>query len=178
MKISLTYGFGMAMAGALLVMALFFLGFHSDAEKLSSAQTIGTVVGLAISIVCMVMGIREKRALTPADQNWGYGSAFGTSFMIGLFGTLFGVVFGYLYFAYINPSFSDLVLHAQLDKLEASGKSLAEIDQIEPIMKKWINPTAMSITQFFSGLIGNTILALIVSIFLRKRPEETAAVSA
>jgi len=38
MKTYLTYGFAMAIAGALLSLVLYFLGYHSDPAKFATAQ--------------------------------------------------------------------------------------------------------------------------------------------
>jgi len=82
MKHAITYGFYMALAGAFLVLALYFGGLHDSAEKMKLGQTIGMIGGIAISVGAMLMGVREKRSLTPADKKWGYGSAFAPRFSL------------------------------------------------------------------------------------------------
>jgi len=169
----MTHGFYMALAGAFLVMALYILGFHSDPEKFGIGQAIATVGGLAISIIFMLSGVREKRALTPADQKWGYGSAMGTAFMVGLFGTLIGLVFNYLYFFHINSSFSELVLQTELAKLEAQDVPPEAIEKAEPFIEMMTSAPAMLATGAIFGLIGNTVIALIMAAFTKNRPETT-----
>lgn len=171
MKTSFTYGFSMALAGALLGMALFFLGFHSDVDKLDAAQKIEVVAGLGISVLFIGLGIREQRDLTPSDKKWGYGSALWTGIKIGFVGSFLAAFFNYAYFAFIDPSYSDIILQGQLDKMEAQGISADKMDQIEPMMKKWINPVVMTISGFFGGILGTTIVSLILAAFFRKRPE-------
>lgn len=171
MKTALTYGFYMALAGAFLFLGLFFGGFHDDPEKMGLAQTIGTIGGLAISILAILMGVREKRALTPDDQKWGYGSAFGTAFLIGLFGTLIAVIFNYTYFFHINPGFSDLVLQAELAKIKDQAPPQEAIDAAEPIIKRVKSSTVKVAIGGLFGVIGNTVLALIIAAFCKKRPK-------
>src|SRR5512133_3691522 len=119
MKTPLTYGFLMALGGALLTLVLYFAGFHDAPEKMNAAQWTGMIASLAISAVCLSLAMREKRALRPPENPWGYGSAFGTGVVTGLFGVLFGSVFAYVYVAFINPGMGDVILQLQMNKMEA-----------------------------------------------------------
>ena len=92
MKTYLTYGFGIAVGGAIISMVLYFLGFNADPDKLQASRWITMVIGIVIAIVGLYLGTKEKRALTPPDKNWGYGSAFGAAFMIGLFAAIPAVI--------------------------------------------------------------------------------------
>lgn len=130
--------------------------------------------GIAITVAVMLMGVREKRDLTPADKKWGYGSAFGSAFLIGLFGSLIAVVFSYAYFFHINPGFSDLVLQTEIAKLEAKGLAQEAIDGAIPIIKMMTSSTAMVISGGIGGVIGNGVIALIIAAFCKKRPEVEA----
>src|SRR5690606_32135642 len=103
MKTTFIYGLGMAIAGAVPNFALYFLGFHDSPEKLQSAQTVGMVGGLLITIVGLVMVIRARRAETPADEAFGYGRALGAGTLTSLWGSLFGNIFNVLYLTVINP---------------------------------------------------------------------------
>src|SRR5271169_3395189 len=95
MKTCALYGFITALAGAFLVLALFFLGFHSDAAKLTAAQAIGGIGGLAIGATCTVLGVRARRAEVPATEDFGYGRALGAGVMISIFAALLNSLFGY-----------------------------------------------------------------------------------
>lgn len=171
MKTSLTYGAYLALAGAFLVMAVFFGGLHDDPAKFGLAQGIGMIGGIGISVAFMIAGAREKRRLTPSDKKWGYGSAFVTTLLIGLFGTLFAMVFNYLYFFHINPSFSEIVFQSEMAKLEAQNIPASAMENAEPIIKMMTSSTMMVITGGIFGAIGNTVIALIVAAFCKNRPE-------
>ena len=175
MKTSLTYGAAMAIAGAVLTLLLYLAGFHDSAEKMQSAQWIGIIGGVGIGIACLALAMREKRARFPADKEWGYGSALGGGVLTGLFASLFGIVTAYLYFGVINPGFTDVVFVAQVAALEAKGMSAAQIEKIEPMLRAWMSPAAMTAMQFFMGLVWSTVLSLIIAIFLRKRPAPAVA---
>ncbi|MCP5531213.1 MAG: DUF4199 domain-containing protein [Opitutaceae bacterium] len=175
MKTSLTYGFIMALGAALLSLGFFFAGYHDDPAKLESAQRISMVLNTAIAIITIVLGMREKRALTPADQNWGYGSALGTGLMVGLWGTLFSCIYSYAYFSFINPAINEMIYQAQVLKMEESGMSSAQIAQAEPMMRKWMSPAVMTVISFFVILFFNAIISFIAAIFVKNRPAAPAA---
>ncbi|MDO8540228.1 MAG: DUF4199 domain-containing protein [Opitutaceae bacterium] len=178
MKTPLTYGFLMALGGALLTLVLFFAGFHDSPEKMKTAQGIGIVVGLAITITCLSLAMREKRANLPPDADWGYGSAFGVGVLTAIVSAAFGTLFAYLYFGVINPGFSDMILQVQLEKMEGARMSAAQIERAEPMLRKWVSPIALTITQCIMAVIGGAILSLIVAIFHRRPPVPPIPVSA
>src|SRR5215217_3994138 len=102
MKTYLTYGLAMAIAGALLILMLYLLGFHSDPAKLETAQALGMIGGLVIGVVCITLGIKARRAELPLTENFTYGRALGTGVMIALFASLFGLVTSFAYAKFIN----------------------------------------------------------------------------
>lgn len=169
MKTSLTYGAAMAIAGAILNLLLFFAGFHDNADKMKVAQWVGGMGGFAIGVTCLVLAMREKRAQYPADAEWSYGPALGGGVLTGMFASLFGLITGYLYFAVLNPGFSELIYQTQVAAMEAKGLSPAQLEKIEPMLRPWTTPVALTLMQFFMGLVWSVVLSLIVAIFLRKR---------
>jgi hypothetical protein len=177
MKTYLSYGFYMSLANALLVFALYFLGFHSDAAKLSSAQTTQTVAGIAIAVTFIVLGTRERRAGVPATEGFGYGRALGAGVMIGVFAAVFGAVFTYLYSAVINPNFIEVTLQAQTDKLELQGLSSDKIEQINTMTRGMMKPPIQAAFGLVFGAIFSTLISLVTAAFL-KRPATEEIVAA
>lgn len=178
MKTSLTYGAAMAIAGAVLTLVLYLAGLHDAVEQLKTAQWAGTAGGVAIGVTCLALAMRDKRAQRPADADWGYGSALGGGVLTALWGSLFGMVTAYVYFGLVNPGFSDVILQSQVAAMEAKGVSAAQIERIEPMIRKWLSPVALTLTQGAMGFVWSFLLALIVAIFFRKRaaaPTFTAA---
>lgn len=170
MKTSLTYGAAMAIAGAVLTLVLYLAGFHDSVEKMKPAQWVGSIGGIAIGISCLTLAMRDKRANHPVDSDWGYGSALGAGVLTALFGSLFGTVTAYVYFALLNPGFSDVVFQAQVAAMESKGMTAAQIEKIEPMLRKWMSPLAMTLMQGFMGFIWSLLLSLVLAIFVRKRP--------
>jgi hypothetical protein len=169
MKTYLTYGSAMAGGGFLLVLVLFALGFHSDPTKLGTAQIIQSCVGLAIGIVCIVLGTKAKRATVPPDEDFGYGATLGTGVMITLFAALIGIVTSFLYMRIINPGMNDIIIQAQIAKWEAANMPAARMEQAEAMMRKMMNPALQICFQFLGGMFFGTLISLITAAFL-KRP--------
>lgn len=168
MKTYVAYGFVWALAGALVTLALFFLGFHSAAEKLQSAQMIQLFAGLVISVATIVLGTRARRAEAPGTEPFGYGRALATGVMITLFATIFSVIASYVYMQVINPDMQDLSVQAQIAKWEAAGMSSTQIDAAESIMRKMMHPAIQAAFGFVIGMVFGLIISLITSIFLRR----------
>jgi len=169
MKTSLTYGTAMAIGGALLVLGLYFFGFHSEVAKLGAAKWIGTCGGIAVCVACLYLGLRARRDEVPPTEAFGYGRALGNGVMIVLFGSLFGTITNFVYFQFINPGFADIIIRAQTLAMEAQGRSGTQIEQAEKIMQFMLRPGMQTVSGFVGGMIMGTILALIVGAFV-KRP--------
>jgi hypothetical protein len=169
MKTCSLYGFISALAGAFVTLILYFLGFHSDASKLQAAGWIGGLVGLAITATCLFLGVRARRDETPKDVEFGYGSAVGAGTLISLVSSFLSSVFAYTYYSFINPAFTDLMIQAQMAKMEARGMSGDQLEKAEAMTKWMMSAGPASVMAFFYIFILGVILALIVAAFL-KRP--------
>lgn len=178
MKTTLIYGLTMSIVGALLVFLLFFLGFHDSVEKLSTAQTIGLVAGLANAIVCLFLGIRARRSEVPASEAFGYGRALGTGTLIALWSSIFGSIFHVIYMGLINPSFRDIIVQGELAKMEARGMSSTQIEQAEGMVRMMTGPIPSGIMALIFGFLFTFLFALIVAAFVRRPAAETPSASA
>jgi hypothetical protein len=175
MKIPLLYGLYSAIGGAIVTLLLYFTGFHDSVEKFTAAQWIGGVAGFLIMVTCLALAMRDKRALAPADAEWGYGSAFGAGVLTGLFIAVFNAIVTYIYFAFINPNMPDIIFAMQQAKMEAKGLSATQIANAEPLMRKMMSPGITACLQVIGGFIFTVIVSLIVAIFFRQ-PRPAAAV--
>ncbi len=175
MKTYLSYGLAMAIASLLLTLALFFAGYHSDPEKIQTAQLIVTIVGLAIGVIGIALGTKARRAEVPASEPFGYGRALGAGVMIGLFSAIFGTVFHLTYSLAINPDFNEMLVQAQMAKLEADGMAANQIEAAEAVMRKVMHPALQAVFGLVGGTVYGTIIALITSIFLRRGATDPVA---
>jgi hypothetical protein len=168
MKTCALYGLAIAVANALLILALFFLGFHSDPAKYQAAKYIGGLGSLAIGITFTVLGIKARRAEVPAGEPYGYGRALGAGMQIGVVASLLCAVFNYAYFAFINAGFADIIIQDQLDKMQAKGIDGARAEKAEQFMRFMMSPGVYAIQTFIGGVIFALIIALIVAAFLKR----------
>jgi hypothetical protein len=176
MKTSLTYGFAMAVAGAVLAMVLYLTGLHSDAAKLTTAQIVGTVGALIIGAICITLGTRARRAEYPPNETFSYGRAFGTGVSIALFAALFGILTTFAYTKFVNPEFVDVIVAAQNQKLEARGLSSAQLEATEKMVRKMSAPPIQAAFGFVGALVLGTLISLVTAAFL-KRPAAPPALA-
>ena len=173
MKTYLTYGSAMAGGGFVVVLVLYILGFHSDAEKLSSAQWVQGCLGLAVGIACIVLGTKAQRATVPPEEEFGYGSALGTGVMITLVAALLGLVTNFVYMQFINPGMRDLMVQAQVAKWEAMNMPAASMAQAESMMRKMMSPPIQAVFGFGFGMFFGTLISLVTSAFLKRPSPDT-----
>lgn len=178
MKTPLLYGTLIALVGALVTFGLFFAGYHDTPEKLQSVQWVPGVVALVATVLGFMLAMRERRAEYPAEKEWGYGAAFGTAFLTGLVSTVIGAVLSYVYFAIVNPNFTEVTYQAQVAAMEAKGIPAAQIEQAAPMMQRFMTPAFMIIAQLVMGTIYSLVIALIAAIFFRTREQPVASLEA
>jgi hypothetical protein len=175
MNTPLKYGAIMAVAGFLLNLTLYLVGLHDTAEKFATSQWIQGVGGTIITVAILALAMREKRAQTRPDANWGYGSALGTGVLVTLVAAILGAVGTYVYAAFINTEFGEVNLQFQVMKWEQAGKSASEIEAGEKMTRGFMTPVIMSLFGAVFGFLFCTVLSLIVAIFFRKRTVTTEA---
>lgn len=158
---------------ALVTLICYLLGFHSDPDKVQMAGSIATFTALAVGITATTFGMRAKRHAMPSTEEFSYGQAFITGFIIAVFAAFFGTVFNYVYMAFINPDFADIVQQAQRAKLEAKGLSSDKIEHIQNLTRMFMKPAARAILGIIGTLSWGTAISLIAAAFV-KRPASPA----
>jgi Protein of unknown function (DUF4199) len=169
MKTCSLYGLIMAVASAILVLVLYFLGFHSDPAKLSAAKWIGGVGGLAIAVTVMVLGVKARRAEVPANEPFGYGPSFRAGFAIAFFDAVFYSIFFYCYLAFINTGFTEMIVQDTMDKMQAKGISGAQLDNVEKGIRFMSSAGMQTASALIGGIIFGVILALIIAAFIKRQ---------
>ncbi|HEY5078554.1 MAG TPA: DUF4199 domain-containing protein [Opitutaceae bacterium] len=175
MKTCSLYGLILAITGAIVTLVLFFLGFHSDPAKVGTGQMIGGLTILAASIVITSLGIKARRAEVPGSEPFGYGRALGAGVLISLVAVVLSTVFNIIYTVFINTGFTEVMVQAQMDKLQAKGLSGAQLDQAEKMTRMMMGPVPAAIVGILFGMIIGTIISLILAAFL-KRPAPPAGI--
>lgn len=168
MKTYLIYGSASAFGGTLVVLAVYFLGWHDTPDKLDLANAVQTVLALAIGVTCTVLGIKARRAELPASQDFGYGSALGAGVMITLFAALIGMFVQLIYGTVINPGLSDVIQQSQAAKMSEQGLSADKIEQIQKMTAIMWKPPVMAVIGFLSGMFFGTLISLVAAAFLKR----------
>jgi hypothetical protein len=168
MKTCALYGFVIALADSLLVLALFFLGFHSDPAKLLAAGLIGGLGALTIGVGVTILGVKARRSEIPETQDFGYGSALWAGVQISAVACVLSSIFDYVYNAFINPGLGDIIVEAQVDKLQSKGLSVDQTDKMEKIYHFMQGPVVHAITALILGFIFAFVISLIVAAFLKR----------
>jgi hypothetical protein len=167
MRTAFLHGAGIAIANALVSRGFFFTGVHSSAERLAATQWLGPLLILGLCGGGLTLAVRERRAELPPEKEWGFAPAFGTGVLTGLFASLLGILPSYVYFAVINPGFSEVLGAMQRSALEAKGLSDAEIERILPMLEKFTGPAVLTASGAFMGFVWSSLVALVVAFFLR-----------
>lgn len=158
-----------------MTVVLYLAGLHSDPAKLTLAQVIATVGGLGINIAGLVLGIRARRAEVPMNEEFGYGRAFGAGFMITLVSSVLGALTWLLYVGLINPEFTDVIVQAQVQQLEAKGLNAAQIEAAEKMIRTMSHPAINAVFAFFGGLFFGAVISLVAAAFLKRPAAEEFA---
>jgi hypothetical protein len=169
MKTCALYGFISALGGAFLTLILYFCGFHSDPAKLAAATWIGGLAGLTVAVTCIVLAVKARRAEVPANVEFGYGRALGVGVGVSAFAAFLSSIFMYVYYGYINPGFTDIVVQDKMAKLAASGMSGDRLEKTEAGMRMFMGPIPQAVTALIGGFVFGFVISLIVAAVL-KRP--------
>lgn len=169
MKPPVVYGIALALGAAFLNLALYFLGLHSDAARLTQSQWISSIGMLVIAIACTVLGIKGQRAETPPEKDFGYGRALGAGVIVSLVAGLIGVATNWFYLEIINPGFRDLIVQAQLDKMAAQGMSGDQLEKVEKGVRFFMQPVVVGLVNLFTTLFWGTVISLIAAAALKRK---------
>jgi len=168
MKTTFLYGIGIAGASFVLGLILFFLGLHNDPEKLATGQIIGSIGGIGITIAGLVAVMKARREEFPPEEGFGYGRALGTGTLTALWSSLAGGLLTVLYAAVINPGMREVIMEAEIAKLEDQGVPASAIEQAEGIMNFMTSPAMMAVSNVIAGFVFGFILSLIIAAFLKR----------
>jgi hypothetical protein len=169
MKTCFLYGFLIAVAGSILILTLYFLGFHTDPAKLAAGNWIGGVIGLAIGVGLTALGVKARRSEVPENVEFGYGRALGAGVLISVVASILSAIFNYVYAAFINPGLAEIRIQDAIAKFQAKGIPDAQIDTMEKGMRFMAAPAIQTLSGLIGAFIFGVILSLIIAAFL-KRP--------
>lgn len=164
MKIPLLYGSAMAVAGTLVTLVQYLLGFHNDMARFETGKTVGTIAGFAITIIGLILVMRFVRDTT-SDGSLSYGKAVGTGALTSVFQGVIGGILTYVYGTLINPEFHELVFENARQKLSADQAQAAE-----GMLRFFTSPLWFLVVMVFVTPIVGTIFSLIIGAFMKRPP--------
>ena len=159
-KTNLTNGLILALVGIVYSLIMYFL-------DLSLNKSLGYAL-MVIQIVILYFLLKSYRDNFMHGQI-SYGQSVGSGVIIWLYYAIAMAVFGYILYTVIDPGLVTKQIAAAEEGMRAKG-NLTE-DQIAAGMKfteKLMKPGIMSITGIFFNMIWGVIVALLVSIFVKK----------
>ncbi len=164
MKTPFLFGAAMAVAGTLVALAEYLLGYHNDISRFDAGQRIGMICGFLITVVGLIFAMRNVRDKSP-DGSLSYGKAVGTGALTSVFQGLVGGPLTYLYGTLINPEFHNLVYEIAQQKVPA-----AQADAAAGMLRFFSSPLWFLIAAIIVTPIMGTVLSLIIGAFMKRAP--------
>jgi len=122
-------------------------------------------------IIILVLAMRERKR-----EDFGgtitYGQCVGTGFWVGVFSGIITAIFMYVYYTVINPDFINQMVAQQMQTMRDRGMTAQEIQNAQAMTRTMSSPAIMVLWSLFGAIIGSTIMALIIGIFVRSKNEE------
>lgn len=171
MKLYVTYGFLISLGGAILTMAMFALGFHTD--NIAAGQK-WNWLGIAIALAGIAFGMREYRREV-GQGVMSYGRGVATGLFISLWSALFSAIFTIIYFTVINPGFSEAMVQFQMAEMERKGMPPAQIDQAEGMIRAFSSAPAITVIGAIMGIVMGLVLSLILAAVFKSKGESVGA---
>ncbi|TAD94970.1 MAG: DUF4199 domain-containing protein [Bacteroidetes bacterium] len=156
-KLGLKYGIIAALISLVYNAILQVLGYASD-------QFLGSL-GQIFLVLAMVLACKDFKTANSGFMNFSQGMGMG--FWISLLTTIVGTVFLFIYLNY-DPQTITQTLKIQEMALENQGKSDEEIKVMMDIVKEFMTPTYLAAAALISNMIFSMLLAVVVSLVMRK----------
>lgn len=174
LKSSLTYGIYAALI-SIFISVVIWAGGLMESMGIFGSAIIG-ILTLIIYFIVMLVFTKNYR-----NKEFGgyisFAEAFKFAILVTIFSTLVILIYNYIFYSYIAPDYLENLMAAMQQKtlefMESKGVPDASIDQA---MEKFedIPTIAKTLRQsVISGLIGGTIISLIVSAIVKKKLEDS-----
>lgn len=167
-KKAITYG--LALAGIAILIELLFYSLDVDRESKIRWVAILIIIG------AMVLGVKNYR-----DKELGgfitYGQSVKLSFLIGLYSAIVVSIFMYLFVKYFDPGLIEQIIESSEEQMLERNPNISdqEYEMAIEYTKRFTTAFWISIGTFFMLAIQAIIVALIVSIFMKKNNDSLDA---
>lgn len=158
-RIALKWG---AIAGVVLVVYSLILFVTEQAGN----QSLGWI-SLALSVVFIVLAMREFRSLNEGYLSIGEGIGVGT--LVSAISGLISATFSTIYTSFVDTAFYERLADTMQEQWEEQGLSDAQIEQASEMTKMFQSPGLLFGISLIGAVIGGLIISLIVAAFMRKK---------
>jgi hypothetical protein len=158
-KSNLTNGLILGLAGVVYSLVIYFLDL--------SLNKIQGFVFIAVEAVILYFLLKSYRDNFKHGQIT-YGESIGAGVIICLYYSIIMAVFSYLLYSVIDTGLVAKQLAFAEEAMQKKGLPQAAIDTAMGIQQKIMKPAIMAPISIFGNMLWGVVLALIISIFIKK----------
>jgi Protein of unknown function (DUF4199) len=127
----------------------------------SPIKYLGSILGLLVSIVVLIMAMKEFKSANGGFMSYGQGLGIGA--MIGGISGVISGIFSYIYLKFIDTTHMETVKNFQISKMEEQGMSQDQIDAGMKYADMFTGPATILAFSVIGGVIFYFIISLIIS---------------
>jgi hypothetical protein len=162
-SVGLKFGLIMAVYSVVFFLIVSLAGLNPFDNKLG-------LISIPISIVILVLAHRNFKA--SGDGFMSYGQGIGIAVLMTLVSLIIAGLFSYFYAEIIAPEVMERFYDAQLADMESKNMSESQIEMAVNVTKRFF-----WLFYAIGGMLGGTIMALIVTIFTQKKNPDPTHIS-
>lgn len=125
---------------------------------------------ISIGLFFLFLYLSNKQ-LAKQAESFNYAQGLANALVTGVIATIISAVYSYLFNAFFDPEYAKEIMQGVITMMENNASIPQE--QIDKIYEQYekMTPVSMSIDALKQGAIFSLIMALIVSIFTRKKKD-------
>ncbi|GAB3340950.1 hypothetical protein GCM10027299_54790 [Larkinella ripae] len=128
-------------------------------------------LSLVISIVIVVMAMREYRALNGDYMSYGEGVGLGT--LLSVVSAMVSFTYNFIYTTFIDPTIRQQTLDKVREQMEERGMPDDQIEQAMEMTEKFQSPGLQFLFGILAAAFFGLIISLIVAAFLRRNKPDS-----
>jgi len=155
-----------AIVGAVLILLTFI--FYLSTGKINDSESYAGTASTIMTILGLFFFTRQYRKSNP-NINFTYGTAFKTSFLIGLYSSLIVAFFNYLFYKFSPDAVNEFLLATQNAYLETELYTESQIESLISLLLKFLTPGVLAFSMLLGLVVSVAIYSLIIAAFLQSR---------
>ncbi|HPW67157.1 MAG TPA: DUF4199 domain-containing protein [Salinivirgaceae bacterium] len=155
-----------AIVGAVLILLTFI--FYLSTGKINDSESYAGTASTIMTILGLFFFTRQYRKSNP-NINFTYGTAFKTSFLIGLYSSLIVAFFNYLFYKFSPDAVNEFLLATQNAYLETELYTESQIESLISLLQKFLTPGVLAFSMLLGLVVSVAIYSLIIAAFLQSR---------